>query len=132
MTPAEQCKADVEAWYGDHENCHDEIWDKQHAIDSLVTRLTPVYERAERAEAQERRTRGACWDLVHEAQMHRDNAEAEVIAAEVRADFAEADVERLREELERLRNDWKLALVNEELAQREVENLRWRIAGLEK
>lgn len=124
MTPADQCKADVEAWLFETWKCQVHMDGKgpsmappsvQKALPALIARLTPVYERAQIAE------RGPGMKLYQEMRERAERAEARwndatafccglwpceastaAASLERERNDAEADVARLREVLQRI------------------------------
>lgn len=107
MTPAEQARAEVEAWFTrDLGMTPYGSWNAY--LDRLISRLTPVFERAQAAEAEHAKMLLADLrraEMRHERDALRERAErAEAKIKELEWDgalnVAEADVKRLREALE--------------------------------
>src|SRR5262245_23804670 len=83
VTPAEQARRDVEAW---RETVTGGLWIPSLAVESLIATVTPVYERAARAEATRR-------ELGHHADALPDETwQEELDRALERAERAEASL----------------------------------------
>jgi len=113
---AEECRRDIDAWF--------ESYSEMTAIPDLVSRLLPVYERAQRPNDAE------LLDAYHAVTERADRAEAALEAEAGRIEELGTKLEEAEAARDKLRNTWKLALVNEELSARRLEEADRRLSEM--